>query len=108
AIEEPTALRLLDILEDLGAHILPVACDENGPLPDALMEALKRKPAAFLFQPRTHAVTGRGVSRERLTALGDALSDSDALIIEDDGVGDISSLPPISLGDRFPDRVIHI
>ncbi|MCE3590314.1 aminotransferase class I/II-fold pyridoxal phosphate-dependent enzyme, partial [Escherichia coli] len=37
-----------------------------------------------------------------------ALSDSDALIIEDDGVGDISSLPPISLGDRFPDRVIHI
>jgi DNA-binding transcriptional MocR family regulator len=108
AIEEPTALRLLDILEDLGAHILPVACDENGPLPDALALVLKRKPAAFLFQPRTHAVTGRGVSRERFAALGDVLADSDALIIEDDGVGDISSLPPISLGDRFPDRVIHI
>lgn len=108
AIEDPTAMRLLDILEDLGAHILPVQCDENGPLPDSLADALQRKPAAFLFQPRTHAVTGRGVSAARLAELADILGDSDALIIEDDGVGDISSLPPVSLGDRFPDRVVHI
>lgn len=108
AIEDPTAMRLLDILEDLGAQILPIQCDENGPLPESLTEAMKRKPAAFLFQPRTHAVTGRGVSPARLAELAEVLKDSDTLIIEDDGVGDISALRPISLGRIFPDRVVHI
>jgi hypothetical protein len=52
AIEDPTALRLLDTLEDLGARILPVKCDEDGPLPASLAAAMTHKPAAFLFQPR--------------------------------------------------------
>lgn len=33
AIEDPTAMRLLDIIEDLGAEILPVARDAEGPSP---------------------------------------------------------------------------
>ena len=36
AIEDPTAMRLLDILEDLGVQIIPVQCDREGPLPDSL------------------------------------------------------------------------
>src|SRR5690606_38357675 len=44
AIEDPTAMRLLDIIEDLGAEILPVACDEDGPRPDSLAAALARRP----------------------------------------------------------------
>ncbi|MGO8440990.1 GntR family transcriptional regulator, partial [Rhizobium ruizarguesonis] len=35
AIAHPTAMRLLDILEDLGVKIIPVACDGEGPLPDS-------------------------------------------------------------------------
>lgn len=108
AIEDPTAMRLLDILEDLGVHILPVECDAEGPLPASLADALSRKPAAFLFQPRLHSVTGRTVGAARLAALGDVLDGSDTLIIEDDGVADISSAPRQSLGGRFPDRVVHI
>jgi len=108
AIEDPTAMRLLDILEDLGAQILPVQCDEHGPLPASLAEALTRKPAAFLFQPRTHSVTGTGVSPRRFQELATVLEGSDTLIVEDDGVADISSLPPATLGTYFPDRVIHI
>jgi len=108
AIENPTAMRLLDILEDLGVHILPIECDADGPLPASLAEAMERKPAAFLFQPRLHSVTGRTVSPARLAALGDVLDGSDTLIIEDDGVADISDMPPQTLGGRFPDRVIHI
>ncbi|MGO8185575.1 aminotransferase-like domain-containing protein [Rhizobium leguminosarum] len=108
AIEHPTAMRLLDILEDLGVKIIPVVCDGEGPLPDSLSEALQHRPAAFLFQPRLHSVTGVAVSSSRLDQLGDVLEDSDTLIIEDDGVGDVSAAPPQSLGDRFAERTIHI
>ncbi|MGZ2385842.1 aminotransferase-like domain-containing protein [Rhizobium brockwellii] len=108
AIEHPTGMRLLDILEDLGVKIIPVACDGEGPLPDSLRDALRQRPAAFLFQPRLHSVTGVTVSSSRLDQLGDVLEDSDTLIIEDDGVGDVSAAPPQSLGDRFAERTIHI
>ena len=108
AIEDPTAMRLLDILEDLDVPIIPVACDGLGPLPDALKEALKQKPVAFLFQPRVHSVTGASLTTQRLEALGDILEGSDTLIIEDDGVGDVSEAVRHSLGRRFPDRVVYI
>ncbi|MEO5324013.1 PLP-dependent aminotransferase family protein [Mesorhizobium sp. CC13] len=108
AIEDPTAMRLLDILEDLNVPIIPVACDRLGPIPEALAEAMKANPVAFLFQPRVHSVTGTSLSRERLEALGDVLEGSGALVIEDDGVGDVSEADRHSLGRRFPDRVIHI
>jgi DNA-binding transcriptional MocR family regulator len=106
AIEDPTAMRLLDILEDLDVPIIPVASDGLGPLPDALKEALKQKPVAFLFQPRVHSVTGASLTTQRLEALGDILEGSDTLIIEDDGVGDVSEAVRHSLGRRFPDRVV--
>jgi DNA-binding transcriptional MocR family regulator len=108
AVEDPTAMRILDIIEDLGGRIVPVACDGDGPLPQSLTEALKDRPAVFIFQPRLHSVTGQTVSANRLMQLGDILADCDTLIIEDDGVGDISAATPISLGSRFPDRTIHI
>lgn len=108
AIEDPTAMRLLDIIEDLGAELLPIGCDAEGPLPDQLAAALSRRPAAFMFQPRTHSVTGRHVSARRLQELATVLAGSDTLVIEDDGVGDVSIHPPISLGATMPERVVHI
>ncbi|WP_420963583.1 PLP-dependent aminotransferase family protein [Brucella sp. IR073] len=108
AVEHPTAMRLLDILEDLGVKIVPVLCDAQGPLPDSLRLAMKERPAAFLFQPRLHSVTGQTVSRERIDQLGDVLAESDTLIIEDDGIGDISGASLVSLGSRFPHRTIRI
>lgn len=108
AIEDPTAMRLLDILEDFGAKIIPVSCDAQGPLPSSLAAALTQKPAAFLFQPRVHSVTSHCMSPQRLAALGDVLEGKDTLIIEDDGVADVTDIARQSLGARFPDRVIHI
>jgi DNA-binding transcriptional MocR family regulator len=108
AIENPTGMRLLDILEDRGVSIVPIECDREGPLPSALETALKARPSAFIFQPRLHSVTGQSVSRERMEALANVLKDVDTLIVEDDGVGDISAAPRQSLGALFPNRVIHI
>jgi len=108
AIEDPTAMRLLDILEDRGVRILPVQCDREGPQPASLEAAMKLRPVAFIFQPRLHSVTGQNVSSERLQRLGDILDGTDTLIVEDDGVADISTAPRHSLGGRFADRTIHI
>ncbi len=108
AVEHPTAMRLLDILEDLGVKIVPVLSDSEGPLPASLSQALAERPAAFLFQPRLHSVTGQTVTFQRIEALGDVLAESDTLIIEDDGLADISAERPVSLGKRFPDRTVRI
>ncbi len=108
AIEDPTAMRLLDILEDRGVQIIPVQCDREGPLPSSLEAAMKLRPVAFIFQPRLHSVTGQHVSSERLQRLGDILDGTDTLIVEDDGIADISTAPRHSLGGRFADRTIHI
>lgn len=108
AIEDPTATRLLDILDDLGAHIIPVACDNEGPLPSALAEAIRQKPVAFIYQPRTHAASGNKVSARRLKEMADILQSNDMFIIEDDGLGDISGHPPVSLGTYYPKRTVHI
>ena len=108
AVEDPTGLRLLDILEDLNVPILPVSCDREGPLPEALAAVLRQRPAMFIFQPRVHAVTGGLLTRVRLDQLGDLLQASDTLVIENDGVGDIADAPRLSLGQRLPDRVIHV
>lgn len=108
AIEEPTAMRILDIIEDLGARILPVACDAEGPVPAALAEVLEMRPTVFIFQPRTHSVTAATVSAARMADLAAVLRDSETLVIEDDGVGDASAAPRLSLGAHIPDKVVHI
>ncbi|MBN8930559.1 MAG: PLP-dependent aminotransferase family protein [Rhizobium pusense] len=108
AVEHPTAMRLLDILEDLGVKIVPVLSDEQGPVPTSLKHAMTERPAAFLFQPRLHSVTGQTVTPERMQALADVLANSDTLIIEDDGIADISAEKPVSLGSRLPDRTVRI
>jgi DNA-binding transcriptional MocR family regulator len=108
AIEMPTALRLLDILEHVGAVPVPVACDGEGPTPEGLAAALAQQPAAFLFQPRTHSVTGHVVTATRLADLAALLAPADVMIVEDDGIAELSRAPPQSLGTWLPDHVVHI
>ncbi|ALU89829.1 Transcriptional regulator, GntR family / Aspartate aminotransferase [Herbaspirillum rubrisubalbicans M1] len=108
AVEDPTAARVLDNLDHLGAEVVPVACDAEGPLPDSLAAALAKRPAAFFYQPRTHSVTGVSVSTARFEALRRLLLSTDLLIVEDDGLGALSSAPPLSMGCHFPERTIHI
>jgi DNA-binding transcriptional MocR family regulator len=108
AIEDPTASRLLDILDHIGADVLPVPCDEQGPLPDALQAALRQNPSAFIYQPRTHSHCGHTITPMRVRQLTALLRDQQTLIIEDDGLGDLSAWPAVSLGSEFPDRTVHV
>ncbi|MGJ0191832.1 aminotransferase class I/II-fold pyridoxal phosphate-dependent enzyme [Pantoea sp. RRHST58] len=107
-IEDPTATRLLDMLDNVGAEILPLACDDEGPLPEMLAALLQKSPVMVIYQPRTHSATGNSVSEARQAALAQTLAHSTTLIVEDDGLGDLSATPAWSLGNIFPDRTLHV
>lgn len=107
-IEDPTATRLLDMLDNIGAEIMPLACDEHGPLPGALAMLLNKGATAFIYQPRTHSATGHTVSEARSEELAKVLAGTRALIVEDDGIGELSAHPVWSLGRFFPERTLHV
>ncbi|MFJ5157831.1 PLP-dependent aminotransferase family protein [Pantoea sp. NPDC088449] len=107
-IEDPTATRLLDILDNIGAEILPLPCDEQGPIATALATLLQKSPAMFIYQPRTHSATGHSVSQRRSAELARVLANSTTIIVEDDGIGDLSRWPVWSLGFHYPERVLHV
>ncbi|WP_326612711.1 aminotransferase class I/II-fold pyridoxal phosphate-dependent enzyme [Streptomyces scopuliridis] len=109
AVEDPTAARLLDILEALDAQIVPVACDAEGPLPDSLARALEQRPALFLHQSRAQAPCGWTVGEERAAALAAALEGApNVLVLEDDGIGPVAMAPAASIGAHLPGRTVLV
>jgi DNA-binding transcriptional MocR family regulator len=107
-VENPGFPPFFDLLEQLGLDRLPVDVDENGIVPASLRQALTRSPAAVILQPRAHNPTGASMSAERAEQLAVELRGHDAIVIEDDHSGDISTAPDVSLGTWLPDRVLHI
>lgn len=107
-IEDPTATRLLDMLDNVGAEVLPLACDEQGPLPGPLSLLLRQRPVAIIYQPRTHSATGHTLSEARSNELAAVLSGTTPWIVEDDGIGALSAHPLWSLGRFFPERTLHV
>ncbi|MFI5490639.1 PLP-dependent aminotransferase family protein [Micromonospora echinaurantiaca] len=108
AVEDPTAPRLLDILDAVGAEVIPVRCDERGPRPDALADAVRRKPVLFIYQPHAHSPAGHSVDATRSAELAAELRDSETLVIEDDGLAELAPGPVHTLGTALPDRVVFV
>ncbi len=103
AIESPTSPRLLDICTTLGLTLIPVECDECGPAPSSLRQALKRNPAAFIYQPRAQVPLGHHIDQKRLMALASELKRApETAVIEDDFIGALSFDPGAKHGiDTF-------
>jgi Transcriptional regulators containing a DNA-binding HTH domain and an aminotransferase domain (MocR family) and their eukaryotic orthologs len=57
-IEDPTATRLLDMLDNIGAEILPLPCDEQGPLPAVLTTHLT-KITGHVYLSAAHPFSNR-------------------------------------------------
>ncbi|WP_322106544.1 PLP-dependent aminotransferase family protein [Paraburkholderia sp. J41] len=108
AIEDPTVLRVFDILEKLGARAVGVDCDEDGPLPESLAAAMEQRPVAFVYQPGSHSLTGRRVTPARMNQLRKVLAGNGTMIVEMDGLAGLASHRPLSLGSAFPERTVHI
>jgi DNA-binding transcriptional MocR family regulator len=100
AIEDPVLPAIVDLVTTTGLVPLPVAVDAEGPRPDSLRAALRRRATAVILTPRAQNPTGAALSIDRVAALKEVLgSFPDALVIENDAAGPISGAPARTVCD---------
>lgn len=108
-LESPGFPPFYDLVEALGAEVLPVSCDASGIVASSLRRALAARPVAMVLQPRAHNPTGASMSLVRAAALATLLrSPTGPLVVEDDHSGAISTAPLVSFGTWIPDQVVHV
>jgi DNA-binding transcriptional MocR family regulator len=111
-VENPTFPPFMDLLEQYGLEPVPVHLDEQGMIPQEFARALAAGPTLVVLQPRAQNPTGVSLSPARAHELASLLSRSrtaeNAVVLEDDHSGAISSKPDVSLASWLPDRVLHV
>jgi DNA-binding transcriptional MocR family regulator len=107
-VEEAAFPPVLDLLDTVGAEVVPIAVDAHGPVPEALQAALARRPVAVYLQPRAHNPLGVSIGVRRAKALADLLAPIGAWVFEDDHAGDISTSALVSLGRHLPARTVLV
>ena len=76
-VEHPTFPPLLDLLDELGAEVIGVDVDDEGPVVAQFVDALRMQPVAVFLQPRAHNPTGVTTTTRRMKALAAELATSD-------------------------------
>ena len=89
-VESRTYSGAIDIFTLAGARLVPIACDDEGPLPDALERVNRSDVKAFYIMPTGHNPTGRTISAERRRALVQWSRTAAIPLIEDDFVAGLS------------------
>ncbi|HEY4332815.1 MAG TPA: aminotransferase class I/II-fold pyridoxal phosphate-dependent enzyme, partial [Ilumatobacteraceae bacterium] len=107
-VEDPTFPPLLDLLDLLGAEVIGVPVDDAGISLEALRAALAHQPSAIFLQPRAHNPTGVTMTAKRAKAVAALLTNSNAIVVEDDHSGEIASSKLVSIGTSLPARTVHI
>lgn len=98
AVEDPGWGALLDLVPALGMRIVPVALDEEGPLPGEVERALRAGARALVVTDRAQNPTGATTGAGRAAELRSVLAaHPDVLLIEDDHGHAIVDLPVHSL-----------
>src|SRR3990172_4535056 len=88
--ETPSYLGALQAFRLFQAEIAPISTDEQGILPAALREALKKRRPAFLYlMPNFQNPTGVSLSLERRREIVEIANENDLLVVEDDPYGDL-------------------
>lgn len=110
-LESPGFPPFFDLVEALGAEVVPVDLDADGITPDSLRRAVDARPVAVVLQPRAHNPTGVSTTIARAEQLVRVLRRRRAdlpWIVEDDHSSGISVAPDVSLGAWLPERVVHV
>ena len=99
AIEDPGWAALIDLLAALGMRVAPVAVDEHGPDPEALVAALRSGARAVVVTVRAQNPTGAAVSAARADRLREVLADHPGvLVVEDDHAAELADREPHCIG----------
>lgn len=100
AVEDPVFPGVLDLLGANGFTAVPVAMDEEGPLPDALENVLRSSVRAVVVTPRAQNPSGSALTKGRARDLRQILRTCpDVLLIEDDHSGPIAGVPLAAICD---------
>lgn len=104
-VEDPCFSGVLDLLASLGLAAVPVAIDDEGMRPDALLRGLRSAADAVLITPRAQNPTGAAMTRARAARLRSVLrSRPDMMILEDDHAGPIAGARYTTLVERGRSR----
>ncbi|WP_307128141.1 aminotransferase class I/II-fold pyridoxal phosphate-dependent enzyme [Streptomyces sp. B1I3] len=94
AVEDPGWGALLDLIPAMGLRAVPVAMDEEGPLPGEVERALRAGAGALVITDRAQNPTGAAIGDERARSLRSVLVEHPGvLLIEDDHGHAIVDLP---------------
>ncbi|GHE54681.1 PLP-dependent aminotransferase family protein [Streptomyces vinaceus] len=89
-VENPTYLAALQCFGLAGARVIPVPCDDEGILPDALEEIVAReRPKALYTVPTFQNPTGRTLPGERRAAVARIAARRGLWLVEDDPYGEL-------------------
>lgn len=108
AVESPTYLGALQAFAPYEPEFVSVACDDDGPLPEALDVA---RGAQFLYAlPNFQNPSGRCISTTRRDALVARAADIGLPIVEDNPYGELwfDEPPPAPLASRWPEGVLYL
>ena len=112
-VEEPSYLAALQCFALAGARVVPVACDEEGIVPEALdAAAAAERPVAVYLIPNFQNPTGRTLPAERRAAVAEIAARRGLWLIEDDPYGalrfDGSAEGPIAALRPAADRTLAL
>jgi 2-aminoadipate transaminase len=108
AVEAPTYLGALQAFAPYEPETVTVACDEHGPLPEALGAA---RGARFLYVlPNFQNPSGRCMGEARRAALTDAARQLGLPLVEDNPYGDLwfDAEPPAPLAARWAEGTVYL
>lgn len=93
----------------LGRHLVAVASDDDGMLPDALAEAATREAARVVYlNPTLCNPTARTVPEARRIALADVARRHTLEVIEDDPYWALADEAPAPLARHIPERTHYV
>jgi 2-aminoadipate transaminase len=112
-VEDPSYLAALQSFELAGARVVPVACDEDGLVPEALERAIRDEHPAFVYViPNFQNPTGRTLAADRRVAVADIAARHGVWLVEDDPYGELryegDALPPLAGLRPCADRTLAL
>jgi 2-aminoadipate transaminase len=112
-VEEPSYLAALQCFDLARARCVPVPCDDDGLIPEALDDLIARhRPELLYTVPTFHNPTGRTLPLERRRRLAEVAQRRGLWVVEDDPYGELRyagrSVPPIASLPEAGQRVLAI
>lgn len=112
-VEEPAYLAALQAFRLAGARLVPVACDDDGLIPEALEAAVQTERPVLLYTvPTFQNPTGRTLPAGRRAEVARIAAEHGLWVLEDDPYGELrydgDPVAPIAADPQVEDRVLAL